>query len=152
MLTFRNIHNWMSAGYADKMFADAFRALKPGGILGVEEHRLPSAHDQDLMAKTGYVSEAYVKQLAEHAGFKFEASSEINANSKDSADHPLGVWMLPPTLRAPAAGTPEAATYKADAYKAIGESDRMTLKFRKPGPVQEPPPMQAATPPKLPTR
>jgi predicted methyltransferase len=132
VLTFRNIHNWMAGGYAEKMFADLYRALKPGGVLGVVEHRLPSRQDQDLMARSGYVSQAYVIQLAEAAGFKFEAESEISANPSDKADHPLGVWMLPPNMRAPAPGTPEARTYDPAAYRAIGESDRMTLRFRKP--------------------
>lgn len=132
VLTFRNVHNWMMGGFADKMFADAFRALKPGGVLGVEEHRLPSARDQDPTGSTGYVQESFVIQLAEAAGFEFVGSSEVNANPADTADHPLGVWMLPPTLRAPKPDDPLAATYSADVYKAIGESDRMTLKFRKP--------------------
>jgi predicted methyltransferase len=138
VLTFRNVHNWMAGGYAEKIFADAFKALKPGGVLGVEEHRLPSARDQDIAASTGYVQEAYVIQLAERAGFKLEESSEINANPKDNANHPLGVWMLPPNLRAPQPGTPEAEGYDAETYKAIGESDRMTLRFRKPAAVAEP--------------
>jgi predicted methyltransferase len=132
VLTFRNIHNWMAGGYADRIFADAFRALKPGGTLGVEEHRLPSNKDQDPSAGTGYVKEAYVIQLAEAAGFELVERSEINANPRDTADHPLGVWMLPPVLRSPAPGTPAAASYDPAAYRAIGESDRMTLKFRKP--------------------
>ncbi len=132
VLTFRNIHNWMAGGFADKIFADAFRALKPGGVLGVEEHRLPSARDQDLKASTGYVQENFVVQLAQNAGFLLEQSSEINANPKDNADHPLGVWMLPPNLRAPQPGSPEAATYDKSKYESIGESDRMTLRFRKP--------------------
>jgi predicted methyltransferase len=132
VLTFRNVHNWMAGGYAPKMFADAYRALKPGGVLGVVEHRLPSRVDQDLTASTGYVHEAYVKQLAEAAGFVFEEASEVNANPADTADHPLGVWMLPPNLRAPAADSELAAAYSMDAYTAIGESDRMTLRFRKP--------------------
>jgi predicted methyltransferase len=135
VLTFRNVHNWMAGGYADKIFADAFKALKPGGVLGVEEHRLPSARDQDLTASTGYVLETYVIQLAENAGFVFEDSSEINANPKDAADHPLGVWMLPPNMRAPAPGDPLAPAYDPEKYKAIGESDRMTLRFRKPAPA-----------------
>ncbi len=122
----------MAGGYADKMFQDFYRALKPGGVLGVVEHRLPSRADQDLSARSGYVSEAYVIQLAEAAGFKLEAESDINDNPKDDANHPLGVWMLPPNMRAPAAGSPEAADYDPAAYQAIGESDRMTLKFRKP--------------------
>jgi predicted methyltransferase len=132
VLTFRNVHNWMAGGYADKIFADAFRALKPGGVLGVEEHRLPSARDQDLRATTGYVLESYVVQLAQNAGFVLEESSEINANPNDPADHPLGVWMLAPTLDQPQPGTPEAEGYDPAKYAAIGESDRMTLRFRKP--------------------
>ncbi len=144
VLTFRNVHNWMAGGYADKIFADAFRALKPGGVFGVEEHRLPSARDQDLNASKGYVLESYVVQLAQNAGFVLEESSEINANPKDTADHPLGVWMLPPTLDKPEPGTPEAGAYDEAKYKAIGESDRMTLRFRKPAaaPAEAP-----ATPP-----
>jgi predicted methyltransferase len=132
VVTFRNIHNWMAGGFADKIFADAFRALKPGGVLGVEEHRLPSARDMSLTGSTGYVLESYVVQLAQNAGFVLEESSEINANPKDTADHPLGVWMLPPNLRAPQPGTPEAEGYDKAKYEAIGESDRMTLRFRKP--------------------
>ena len=134
VLTFRNVHNWMAGGYADKIFADAFRALKPGGVLGVEEHRLPSARDQDLRADNGYVLESYVVQLAQNAGFVLEESSEINANPNDTADHPLGVWMLPPTLDKPEPGTPESEGYDPAKYAAIGESDRMTLRFRKPAP------------------
>ncbi|MEZ6028756.1 MAG: methyltransferase domain-containing protein [Hyphomonadaceae bacterium] len=130
VLTFRNIHNWMSGGYADKIFADAFRALKPGGVFGVVEHRLPSARDQDPRAGTGYVLESYVVQLGERAGFVLEESSEINANPKDLADHP--VWMLPPNFNEPREGTPEADSYDKAVYEAIGESDRMTLRFRKP--------------------
>jgi predicted methyltransferase len=143
VLTFRNIHNWMAGGYAEKIFADAYKALKPGGVLGVEEHRMPSARDQDLTASSGYVQQSYVIQLAERAGFKFEESSEINANKKDTADHPLGVWMLPPNMRAPAPGTPEAAGYDPEKYRAIGESDRMTLRFRKPGTAAPAAPVEA---------
>jgi predicted methyltransferase len=138
VLTFRNIHNWMAGGFADKVFADAYRALKPGGVLGVVEHRLPSARDQDLAARTGYVKEGYVIQLAENAGFVLEEASEINANPKDTADHPIGVWMLPPNLRAPQSGSPEGEGYDAEKYRAIGESDRMTLKFRKPAAAEQP--------------
>lgn len=133
VLTFRNVHTWMSGGYAEKVFADAFRALKPGGVLGVVEHRLPSSRDQDLAASAGYVQEAYVIQLVEAAGFNLEASSEINANPRDTADHPLGVWMLPPQMLAPPKDSPAAEGYDPAKYRAIGESDRMTLKFRKPG-------------------
>ncbi|HEV7689232.1 MAG TPA: hypothetical protein VGO52_00335 [Hyphomonadaceae bacterium] len=147
VLTFRNIHNWMAGGYAEKIFADAYKALKPGGVLGIEEHRMPSARDQDLTASTGYVQQSYVIQLGERAGFKFEESSEINANKKDTADHPLGVWMLPPNMRAPAAGSPEAAGYDPEKYKAIGESDRMTLRFRKPAAAPTAAPQPAAQAP-----
>ena len=120
VLTFRNIHNWMAGGYADKIIRDAYRALKPGGVLGVVEHRQASSEDQDLLAGSGYVQESYVIQLAEAAGFVFEEASEINANPRDTKDHPLGVWMLPPNLRAPEPGTPEAEGYNAETYKAIG--------------------------------
>jgi predicted methyltransferase len=130
VLTFRNIHNWMNGGYAGKIFADAYRTLKPGGVLGVEEHRLPSARDQDPRADNGYVLESYVIQIAEAAGFVFEQSSSINANPNDTADHP--VWMLPPNLSAPEPGSPLAEGYDKAKYEAIGESDRMTLRFRKP--------------------
>jgi predicted methyltransferase len=147
VLTFRNIHNWMAGGYAEKVFADAYRALKPGGVLGVAEHRLPSSRDQDLAARSGYVLESYVVQLAENAGFKLEASSEINANPKDTADHPLGVWMLPPNLRAPAPGSPGSEDYDPEKYKAIGESDRMTLRFRKPAAAPAPAAPPASTSP-----
>ncbi len=136
VLTFRNVHNWMAEGYADRMFVDAFRALKPGGVLGVVEHRLPSAWDQDISARTGYVHEAYVIQLAEAAGFELEAESEINANLNDPADHLLGVWMLPPRLLAPEPESTLAAGYDRQHYIDIGESDRMTLRFRKPAEAQ----------------
>lgn len=126
VLTFRNVHNWMSMG-SDKtqaVFDAAFKALKPGGVLGVEEHRLPAARAQDPKAANGYVHEAVVIKFAETAGFKLAARSEINANPKDTADHPDGVWTLPPTY---------ALKDKDRAkYQAIGESDRMTLKFVKP--------------------
>jgi predicted methyltransferase len=147
VLTFRNVHNWMAGGYAEKIFADAYKALRPGGVLGVEEHRLPSSRDQDLSASTGYVLQSYVVQLAEKAGFKLEEASEINANPKDNADHPLGVWMLPPNLRAPKSGSPEAKDYDVEKYKAIGESDRMTLRFRKPAPTPEASPTPAPAAP-----
>lgn len=142
VLTFRNVHNWMSAGFADKVFADAFRALKPGGVLGVVEHRLPSVQDQDPRAGNGYVAESYVVQTAERAGFLLEESSEINANPNDKADQP--VWMLPPNLSAPEAGTPEAEGYDRAKYEAIGESDRMTLRFRKPAAAVTPAPVTPA--------
>ena len=124
VLTFRNIHNWMEAGSDAEAFAAFYAALKPGGILGVVEHRLPPARVQDPKAESGYVHEAVVIAMAEKAGFKLVARSEINANPKDSADHPKGVWTLPPTLA--------LSDERRDYYQAIGESDRMTLKFIKP--------------------
>ncbi len=132
VLTFRNLHNWMSGDHADKFFNEAYRVLKPGGVLGVVEHRLPSSAEQDTAAPTGYVHEDYVKALAAAAGFEFEGSSEINANPADTADHPFGVWTLPPVSRTADrdGNTPEG--FDADSYLAIGESDRMTLKFVKP--------------------
>ena len=132
VLTFRNIHNWMNGGYAQNAFNEFYTALKPGGILGVVEHRLPADRDQDESAPSGYVSEAYVKGLAAAAGFEFVGSSEINANPLDTADHPFGVWTLPPTLRAGNYGETPDPDFDLDPYRAIGESDRMTLKFRKP--------------------
>ena len=132
ILTFRNVHNWMGGGYADQAFAEFYAALKPGGILGVVEHRLPESALQDPRGSTGYVQESYMKALAKEAGFEFVESSEINANTKDTADHPLGVWTLPPRSRIPEEGSPEAVGFDAELYKNIGESDRATLKFRKP--------------------
>ena len=123
-LTFRNVHNWMSRGLEQEFFDAFFENLKPGGILGVVEHRAPDTAGRQDMIDTGYVSEAYVKQIAKSAGFDFVASSEINGNQKDTKDHPEGVWTLPPNFR--------AGEVDQDKYAAIGESDRMTLKFRKP--------------------
>jgi predicted methyltransferase len=124
VLTFRNIHNWMAAGYADAVFTAMYKALKPGGILGVVEHRGDPNIPQDPKAKSGYVNEEYAIGLAEKAGFKFVAGSEVNANPKDSKDYPKGVWTLPPTLT--------LKNEDRDKYLGIGESDRFTLKFIKP--------------------
>ncbi len=132
VLTFRNIHNWMAAGYTEKFFADAYTALKPGGVLGVVEHRLPSTQAQDPKATSGYVHEDYVKALAAAAGFEFVGASEINANPADTADHPFGVWTLPPNSAATGRDGAAVEGFDPEKYKAIGESDRMTLKFRKP--------------------
>jgi predicted methyltransferase len=132
VLTFRNLHNWMASGYAEKFFADAYDALKPGGTLGVVEHRLPSTHAQDPKASSGYVHEDYVKALAAAAGFEFVDSSEVNANPADTADHPFGVWTLPPNNAAADRDGNTPDDFDPEKYKAIGESDRMTLKFRKP--------------------
>jgi predicted methyltransferase len=132
VLTFRNIHNWMGGGYTEKFFADAYTALKPGGVLGVVEHRLPSTQAQDPKATSGYVHEDYVKALATASGFEFVEASEINANPADTADHPFGVWTLPPNLATPDRDGKPVEGFDPEKYKAIGESDRMTLKFRKP--------------------
>jgi predicted methyltransferase len=124
VLTFRNIHNWMKAGTADQAFATFFKSLKPGGILGVEEHRAPSDQPQDPLAKSGYVRQDFAIALAEKAGFKFVGASEVNANPKDTKDYPAGVWTLPPTYR--------LKDQDREKYAAIGESDRFVLKFVKP--------------------
>lgn len=132
VLSFRNVHNWMSRGFEAKVFEDAYAALKPGGVFGVVEHRLPSSADQDPQARTGYVHQDYVISLAEEAGFEFAGSSEINANSADTADHPFGVWTLPPVsvTEDREGNAPEG--FDAQKYLDIGESDRFTLKFVKP--------------------
>jgi predicted methyltransferase len=134
VLTFRNVHNWINAGYADKAFKDMYAVLKPGGLLGVEEHRASPNKPEDPLAANGYVREATVKRLAKEAGFKYVGSSEINANPKDTKNHPFGVWTLPPVLRTAPEGQPDDLTFDQTKYKAIGESDRMTLLFRKPVP------------------
>ncbi|MEO1642742.1 MAG: hypothetical protein AAFR74_05350 [Pseudomonadota bacterium] len=132
VLTFRSIHGLMRGDYAPKLFEDAYAALKPGGVFGVVQHRLPSTAEQDPRAGSGYVHEDFVKAMAVSAGFEFVGASEINANPADTADHPFGVWTLPPVSRTSdrEGNTPEG--FDAAAYEAIGESDRMTLKFRKP--------------------
>jgi len=124
VLTFRNVHNWMRDGQAEVVFAAMFKALKPGGILGVVEHRGDPNKPQDPKAASGYVTEDTVIALAAKAGFKLLEKSEINANSKDSKDYSEGVWTLPPALRLKAKDR--------EKYLSIGESDRMTLKFVKP--------------------
>jgi len=132
LVTYRNVHNWMEGGYAQDAFDRFYDALKPGGILGVVEHRLPETAVQNPKGSSGYVQESYMKDLAERAGFEFVDASEINANPKDTADHPYGVWTLPPASRQPREDDKDAADFNAEAYKNIGESDRATLKFRKP--------------------
>ena len=131
-LFMRTLHGWMAAGIAEKAFADAFAALRPGGILGVEQHRLSPAEDQDPVAANGYVQEAFVRQLAAEAGFVFVEASEINANPEDTKDHPFGVDTLAPTRLTAPRGEPADPAFDRSKYDAIGESDRMTLKFRKP--------------------
>jgi predicted methyltransferase len=124
VLTFRNVHNWMGAGVADQAFASFFKALKPGGVLGVEEHRGSNDKPQDPKAANGYVREDYTIALAEKAGFKLLGKSEMLANPKDTKDYPKGVWTLPPTLTL---GETDRAK-----YEAIGEADNFVLKFEKP--------------------
>lgn len=124
VLTFRNLHNWLAAEYLEQMYEAAWKALKPGGILGVVEHRAKPGTSNRQMRRSGYVTEALAIELAEEAGFVLEAKSEVNANPQDTADHPRGVWTLPPSLR--------LGEEDRDKYLAIGESDRMTLKFVKP--------------------
>jgi predicted methyltransferase len=139
ILTARNLHDWMwTPGMAEKSMVDFFAALKPGGILAIEEHRAdPRPMTKDATdgkeAKDGYVSTAYVVALAQHAGFKLDAQSEINANPKDTKDHPFGVWTLPPSRQSAPSGQPPNPAFDHTKYDAIGESDRMTLRFRKPG-------------------
>lgn len=125
VLTFRNVHNWTGAGTDRTMFKAFFDVLKPNGILGVVEHRAAPGTDPTVSAKTGYITEAYVIELATEAGFELAQRSEINANPNDTRDYKNGVWTLPPNLRL-------AEGEDAAKYRAIGESDRMTLKFIKP--------------------
>jgi len=124
VLTFRNIHNWMGRDYAPQVFDAAYRALKPGGILGVVEHRGNPAVPQDPKAGSGYVNEDYAIKMIEAAGFKLVGRSEMNANPKDTKDYEKGVWTLPPTY--------QLGDQDREKYAAIGESDRSTLKFQKP--------------------
>jgi len=131
VITARNIHNWMwTPGMLDKTFKNFHDVLKPGGILAVEEHR---ADPRPMVkeARDGYVDTAHVIAMAEKAGFKLEAKSEINANPKDTKDHPFGVWTLPPNRQGPRPGSAAPAGYSRANLDAIGESDRMTLRFRK---------------------
>ena len=124
VLTFRNMHNWMGQGNDVKVMQAAFAALKPGGVLGVVEHRAAANATAEQVKDSGYMTEEMVIKAAEAAGFVLEAKSEINANPRDTRDHPKGVWTLPPSL---ALGDTDR-----EKYLAIGESDRMTLRFRKP--------------------
>jgi predicted methyltransferase len=133
VLTARNIHNllWTPA-LLQKTLADAYAALKPGGILAIEEHRAdprPQVGD----ARDGYVATSTVIKVAQDAGFVFDAASEVNANPKDTKDHPFGVWTLPPERQSAPDDKPADPNFDRAKYDAIGESDRMTLRFRKPG-------------------
>jgi predicted methyltransferase len=124
VLTFRNVHNWVKGGFAENVFNAMFDVLKPGGILGVTDHRADSGTTLETMNSSGYLTEQLVIELAEQAGFVLEAKSEINSNPKDIKNYPTGVWTLPPTLR--------LGEQDKEKYLGIGESDRMTLRFRKP--------------------
>ena len=124
IVSFRNIHNWMSWGFPNDAFSAFYKALKPGGILGIEEHRGRGDVPQDPKGLSGYVRQDYAIGLAESAGFRLIGSSEINANPKDTKDWPKGVWTLPPAL---ALGDKDRAK-----YLAIGEADNFVLKFQKP--------------------
>jgi predicted methyltransferase len=124
VLTFRNVHNWMDGGYVDEALKACFTALKPGGVLGIEEHRGDAHVAQDPKAENGYVRQDYMIALAKKAGFVLDASSEIDANPRDTKNYPKGVWTLPPSY---AEGDKDHAK-----YEAIGEADNFVLKFRKP--------------------
>ncbi len=123
VLTFRNLHNWMAEGETDSLLAAIHTALKPGGILGIEDHRANTRSPQDPKAENGYVRQDYAIALVEHAGFKLIGSSEMDANPRDTADWPKGVWTLPPTY----------ALKDVDRakYAAVGEADNFVLKFEK---------------------
>ncbi|MDA7829613.1 methyltransferase domain-containing protein [Gammaproteobacteria bacterium] len=122
VLTFRNLHNWLGSDM-DLIFSNSYKALKPGGLFGVVEHRAKPGTSMEVMKKSGYVSEEHAIEIAKKHGFELVAKSEINANPKDSTDHPGGVWTLPPNLR--------LKDEDREKYLEIGESDRMTLLFKK---------------------
>jgi len=124
ILTFRNMHNWMARGQEKQMFDAMYAALKPGGYLGIKEHRAATNTPQDPKAGSGYVREDFAIKTIESAGFKLVSKSEVNANPKDTKDYPSGVWTLPPNY---ADGDKDRAK-----YTAIGESDRFTMLFQKP--------------------
>jgi predicted methyltransferase len=139
VLVARAFHNWHRAGRTDAFLAAFFKALKPGGVLAIEQHRSEDGLNPDVTAPTGYMPESHIIRVAQAAGFVLEARSELNANPRDDRDHPYGVWTLPPVrTSAPRANiatdrpTPLTEAERAE-YDAIGESDRMTLRFRKPG-------------------
>ena len=122
VITFRNLHNWLGP-QMDLIFSNSYKALKPGGVFGIVEHRAKPGTSMKVMKKSGYVTEELAIKIAEKHGFKFVAKSEINANPKDTKDHPRGVWTLPPSYR--------LKEKDKEKYKNIGESDRMTLLFKK---------------------
>jgi len=139
VLVARAFHGWHRAGRTDAFLAAFFAALKPGGVLAVEQHRSVDGLNPDVTAPTGYMPESHIIRVAQAAGFVLDARSELNANPKDDRDHPYGVWTLPPVrTSAPRANVPSdrptpLTEAERAAYDAIGESDRMTLRFRKPG-------------------
>jgi predicted methyltransferase len=124
VVTFRNLHNWMAEGNASQVIATLYKALKPGGVLGIVEHRGNPGVPQDPKAKSGYVNEDYAIRLIEAQGFRLVAKSQVNSNPKDSKDYEQGVWTLPPAYR--------LGDKDHDKYAAIGESDRFTMRFVKP--------------------
>jgi predicted methyltransferase len=130
VLAARVFHGWVRGNSADANLANLFNAVKPGGVLAIEQHRAPAGQDPSVW--NGYVDEAYVIKTVEKAGFKLDGKSEVNANPKDTKDHPFGVWTLPPTRQSSDDGKPVAADFDRAKYDAIGESDRMTLRFVKP--------------------
>ncbi|MGH6911224.1 MAG: class I SAM-dependent methyltransferase [Phenylobacterium sp.] len=132
VITARNVHNWMMQGSLDKVLKDAHAVLKPGGVLAVEEHRSDPKPELPGVSN-GYVSTATVIAAAEKAGFKLAAKSEVNANPKDTKDYPFGVWTLPPSRWTTANGQGSDPKFDRTKYDAIGESDRMTLRFVKAG-------------------
>ncbi|MEM8935793.1 MAG: methyltransferase, partial [Pseudomonadota bacterium] len=131
VLTFRNVHNWVPGGRAEAAFAAFYEALKPGGVLGVVDHRADGTELPNDGSK-GYLYTDDVIAMAQSAGFDFDTASEINANANDTKDHPFGVWTLPPVSRQSDVSGVEDPEFDGAKYKAIGESDRFTLKFRKP--------------------
>jgi predicted methyltransferase len=130
VLLARALHNWANQGTEDANLAKIYASVKPGGILAIEQHRAPPT--QEASVYNGYVTEKSVIDAATKAGFKLDGKSEINANAKDTKDHPFGVWTLPPTRRSTADGRSEDPSFDRTKYDAIGESDRMTLRFIKP--------------------
>lgn len=124
VVTFRNMHNWYGADRLDEVIAESFRVLRPGGVFGVVEHRAAEGTSAEAGRESGYLPEAWVIERVEAAGFRLVERSEINANPADTHEHPNGVWSLPPVLR--------GGDVDRDAFLAIGESDRMTLRFQKP--------------------